>query len=77
MNLIQRGTTASRANRGKSVKRSIAQRAGRGSYDRNCRAAIFTQAIFDAVYSENGPSTHLTTLGTGLERMIANQAVLG
>ena len=35
MNLIQRGTTASRANRGKSVKKSIAQRCDRGSYERN------------------------------------------
>jgi len=35
MNLIQRGTTASRANRGKSVKKSITQRGDRGSYDRN------------------------------------------
>ena len=32
MNLIQRGTTASRANRGKSVKKSIAQRNCRCSY---------------------------------------------
>jgi hypothetical protein len=63
MNLIQRGTTASRANRGKSVKRSIAQRAGGGSYDRNCLVTNLTSAIFFAVYSENDPSTHLTDLG--------------
>src|SRR5271169_588103 len=35
MNLIQRGTTASRANRGKSVKKSIARRCGTARYDRN------------------------------------------
>jgi hypothetical protein len=35
MNLIQLGITASRANRGKSVKRSIAQRMVRRSYERN------------------------------------------
>jgi hypothetical protein len=32
MNLVQRGTTASRANRGKSVNDSIAQRVGAPSY---------------------------------------------
>jgi hypothetical protein len=60
MNLIQRGTTASRANRGKSVKRSIAQRTGGGCYYRNWDEADFTQPIFFAVYPENHPSTHLT-----------------
>jgi len=35
MNLIQRGTTASRANRGKSVKKSIAQRIGHDSDESN------------------------------------------
>ena len=35
MNLIQRGTTASRANRGKSVNDSIAQRKGCPSYGGN------------------------------------------
>ena len=35
MNLIQRGTTASRANRGKSVKGSIAQSNDSNSYERN------------------------------------------
>jgi hypothetical protein len=60
MNLIQRGTTASRANRGKSVKNSIAQRFGRGGYDGNCIAANLIQAISFAMYSENDLSTHLT-----------------
>ena len=36
MNLVQRGTTASRANRGKSVNDSIAQRVGQPSYWRKC-----------------------------------------
>jgi hypothetical protein len=35
MNLIQRGTTASRANRGKSVNTSIAQSKGGGGYAGN------------------------------------------
>ena len=35
MNLIQRGTTASQANRGKSVKYSIAQRGDGRGYERN------------------------------------------
>jgi hypothetical protein len=35
MNLIQRGTTASRANRGKSVENSIAQGIGTVSYGGN------------------------------------------
>jgi hypothetical protein len=60
MNLIQRGTTASRANRGKSVKKSITQRTGSGRYDGNWIVANFTQVIFVAMYSENDPSTHLT-----------------
>jgi len=40
MNLIQRGTTASQANRGKSVKRSIAQCGDRRGYERNQRWAV-------------------------------------
>jgi hypothetical protein len=35
MNLVQLGTTASRANRGKSVKGSIAQSNGSNRYERN------------------------------------------
>ncbi len=77
MNLIQRGTTASRANRGKSVKRSIAQRTSRCRYDGNCIVANLTQAISFAMYSENDRATHLTNWSTGLERMVANEAVLG
>lgn len=53
MNLIQRGTTASRANRGKSVNKSIAQRVGCGSYDSNWSLANLTQTIFFGMYSEN------------------------
>ena len=77
MNLIQRGTTASRANRGKSVKKSIAQRTCRCRYDGNCIVANLPQAISFAMYSENDRGTHLTNLATGPERMIANEAVLG
>ena len=77
MNLIQRGTTASRANRGKSVKNSIAQRFGRGGYESNWSAANLTQTIFFGMYSENDTSTHLTGLGHKWKVMIANQTILG
>jgi hypothetical protein len=48
MNLIQRGTTASRANRGKSVKKSIAQYNGSERYVRNAGLAGFIVEDFVA-----------------------------
>lgn len=60
MNLVLRGTTASRANRGKSVKESIAQSNGCNSYERNgCWPAGFRKISF-AVYLENQATAHLT-----------------
>jgi hypothetical protein len=54
MNLIQRGTTASRANRGKSVKHSIAQRNESGSYGGNAVTNVgrFNSRIFVIPYPE-------------------------
>ena len=52
MNLIQRGTTASRANRGKSVMKSIAQRGGTDSYQRNWIVASLIPQNLSAGYSE-------------------------
>ena len=77
MDLIQGGTTASRANRGKSVKRSITQRVGCGGYESHWSAANLTQTIFFGMYSENDTSTHLTGLGHKRKVMIANQTILG
>ena len=67
MNLIQRGTTASRANRGKSVKKSIAQDNGSERYVRNAGGPVSSSRILFAVYLKSDASTHLTRLGQRLE----------
>ena len=77
MNLIQRGTTASRANRGKSVNDSIAQRNGTPSYRRKRLFVSLIPGNLCGNYAEWGGGTHLTSLGTATERKIANRAVLG
>ncbi len=58
MNLIQRGTTASRANRGKSVTNSIARSRDRGRYQGNTG-----ERLSCGVHLENDKSTHLINLG--------------
>jgi len=77
MNLIQRGTTASRANRGKSVNDSIAQRNGAPSYRRKRLFVSLIPGNLYRSYPEWGGGTHLTSSGTATERKVANQAVLG
>ncbi len=77
MNLIQRGTTASRANRGKSVNDSIAQRVGTPSYQRKRLLVSLIPGNMYRSYPEWDGGTHLTSSGTATERKVANQAVLG
>ena len=59
MNLVQLGTTASRANREKSVKNSIAQRIVQWSYRGNARARekynLASMPIVLAVSACSGP----------------------
>jgi len=82
MNLIQLGITASRANRGKSVKRSIAQRMVRRSYERNwglvslIRSRDFCPPFLPFTLK---PMFASNQFGKRLESkvMIAKEAVLG
>jgi hypothetical protein len=76
MNLIQRGTTASRANRGKSVKKSIAQYDGSGVTCVMQGPPVSSFRILLTVYLKCDASTHLTGLGQRLRRKVANQIVL-
>lgn len=75
MNLIQRGTTASRANRGKSVNDSIAQSAGRDSDDGNGAGAglMLKHIVRRLILSEwecNHPGSLVGT-GTCKERSLS------
>ena len=75
MDLIQLGITASRANRGKSVNRSIAQRMVRQGYERNWGVASWIPEDFFGVYPEKDGCTHPTHFGTlEIKELIGKEA---